>query len=92
MGNRWSLLRACAPAALLAAATLTIVSLLPEQGPGGLLAAAAQTRTEGKAGARIVGRVGPGRDVFRFETFGNEGSWTDAARVAKGMMLSLIHI
>ncbi|MDQ3666567.1 MAG: c-type cytochrome [Acidobacteriota bacterium] len=27
-----------------------------------------------------------GRDVFRFETFGNEGFWTDAARLPKGMM------
>jgi cytochrome c2 len=26
-----------------------------------------------------------GRDVYRFETFGNEGFWTDAARLPKGM-------
>ena len=26
-----------------------------------------------------------GRDVFRFETFGNEGFWTDAARLPQGM-------
>jgi cytochrome c2 len=26
-----------------------------------------------------------GRDVFRFETFGNEGFWTDAVRVPEGM-------
>ena len=26
-----------------------------------------------------------GKDVFRFETFGNEGFWTDAARMPKGM-------
>ncbi len=27
-----------------------------------------------------------GRDVFRFETFGDEGFWTDAARVPQGIM------
>ncbi|MGI9166920.1 MAG: hypothetical protein ACR2G5_11160 [Pyrinomonadaceae bacterium] len=33
-----------------------------------------------------TGNAGSGRDVFRFETFGNEGFWTDAARLPKGMM------
>ncbi len=32
------------------------------------------------------GNAATGRDVFRFETFGNEGFWTDAARLPKGMM------
>ncbi len=26
-----------------------------------------------------------GKEVYRFETFGNEGFWTDAARLPKGM-------
>ena len=33
-----------------------------------------------------IGNATSGRDVFRFETFGNEGFWTDAARLPKGMM------
>lgn len=33
-----------------------------------------------------TGNASAGRDVFRFETFGNEGFWTDAARLPKGMM------
>jgi hypothetical protein len=33
-----------------------------------------------------TGNSAAGRDVFRFETFGNEGFWTDAARLPKGMM------
>ncbi len=33
-----------------------------------------------------AGNAASGRDVFRFETFGNEGFWTDAARLPKGMM------
>lgn len=32
-----------------------------------------------------AGNAAAGRDVFRFETFGNEGFWTDAARLPKGM-------
>ncbi len=33
-----------------------------------------------------TGNAASGRDVYRFETFGNEGFWTDAARLPKGMM------
>ncbi len=33
-----------------------------------------------------VGNVVSGRDVFRFETFGNERFWTDALRLQQGMM------
>jgi cytochrome c2 len=32
------------------------------------------------------GNAASGKEVFRFETFGNEGFWTDAARLPKGMM------
>ncbi len=32
-----------------------------------------------------TGNAAAGRDVFRFETFGNEGFWTDAVRVPKGI-------
>lgn len=31
------------------------------------------------------GDAAAGKQVFRFETFGNEGFWTDAARLPKGM-------
>jgi cytochrome c2 len=34
---------------------------------------------------RQDGNATAGRDVFRFETFGNEGFWTDAVRLPKGM-------
>ena len=33
-----------------------------------------------------TGNAAAGRDVFRFETFGNEGFWTDAVRLPKGMI------
>ena len=32
-----------------------------------------------------LGDPAAGREVFRFETFGNEGFWTDAMRLPKGM-------
>ena len=35
--------------------------------------------------ARQDGNAARGRDVFRFETFGNEGFWTDAVRMPQGM-------
>ena len=43
-------------------------------------AIAAQSRPAGKESAMA------GRDVFRFETFGNEGFWTDAMRMPKGVL------
>jgi len=39
----------------------------------------------GKADHALVGDPVSGRDVFRFETFGNEGFWTDAMRLPQGM-------
>lgn len=35
--------------------------------------------------AHEAGNATRGREVFRFETFGNEGFWTDAVRLPKGM-------
>ena len=35
---------------------------------------------------RQDGNAAAGRDVFRFETFGNEGFWTDAVRLPQGMV------
>ncbi len=32
-----------------------------------------------------LGDASKGRDVFRFETFGNEGFWTDAVRMPQGL-------
>ena len=41
--------------------------------------------TTGTPAPRQDGNVTAGRDVFRFETFGNEGFWTDAVRVPAGV-------
>ncbi|MDQ3228110.1 MAG: hypothetical protein M3Q13_00005, partial [Pseudomonadota bacterium] len=40
--------------------------------------------------ARQDGNAAAGRDVFRFETFGNEGFWTDAVRLPGGMMAAKV--
>ena len=39
---------------------------------------------------REDGNAAAGRDVFRFETFGNEGFWTDAVRLPAGMMAAKV--
>ncbi len=52
---------------------------------------AAPGRQDGPKGASVnpsphkTGSAESGRDVFRFETFGNEGFWTDAMRLPQGM-------
>ena len=40
---------------------------------------------QGTRVARQDGNERSGREVFRFETFGNEGFWTDAVRLPKGV-------
>ena len=40
---------------------------------------------QGTLAPRQDGNAAAGRDVFRFETFGNEGFWTDAVRLPAGM-------
>lgn len=41
---------------------------------------------QGMTFPRQDGNAAAGRDVFRFETFGNEGFWTDAVRLPQGML------
>lgn len=86
MASSAIVVRVCLPLALCVSAHLTFVEALGLGEPDGILAASAQDPSEDKVGSEIVGQSGPGRDVFRFETFGNEGFWTDAARMPKGMM------
>ncbi|MBA2259350.1 MAG: hypothetical protein H0W18_10665, partial [Acidobacteria bacterium] len=48
----------------------------------------AQSRPAGKPEAMADRNTSAlaGREVFRFETFGNEGFWTDAMRMPKGVL------
>lgn len=45
---------------------------------------------QGPRTPRQDGDGASGREVFRFETFGNEGFWTDAARVPKGVVAAKV--
>ncbi len=54
-----------------------------------------QTRSDGPADqgpdvATEQGNQQSGKEVFRFETFGNEGFWTDAVRVPKGIVAAKV--
>lgn len=74
-----------APALLLGAALV---------GPN-LLAAPGEKMADGPADIKKPapirkGNVASGRDVFRYETFGDEGFWTDAARMPQGMKAAKI--
>lgn len=40
---------------------------------------------QGEPLPQTMGNASQGRDVFRFETFGNEGFWTDAVRLPAGI-------
>ena len=59
-----------------AASSQTSSSGAPEAGPV----------DQGPQVAQAFGDASLGRDVFRFETFGNEGYWTDAVRLPAGIM------
>ncbi|MBA4144082.1 MAG: hypothetical protein H0X43_14215 [Nitrosospira sp.] len=53
---------------------------------GSLVAQETVKRPEDKSNTTPDARnIQAGREVFRFETFGNEGFWTDAMRLPKGM-------
>lgn len=45
---------------------------------------------QGTRAPRQDGNARSGRDVFRFETFGNEGFWTDAVRLPAGVVAAKV--
>lgn len=64
-------------------------------GSGSELGQAPHAPSDGPAFAQnpnphASGSAAAGRDVFRFETFGNEGFWTDAARLPQGMIAAKV--
>jgi len=77
-------------AAILAlAASLTLLGACMQQGaPGSSTPAAASDgpADQGELLPQDMGDANLGRDVFRNETFGNEGFWTDAVRLPQGIM------
>lgn len=45
---------------------------------------------QGTPAVRQDGNAESGKNVFRFETFGNEGFWTDAVRLPQGVMAAKV--
>lgn len=74
---------------LLYAASILGVCLITWAAPV-LFASPGETKADGPRNARRLpppetGDAQAGRNVFRFETFGDEGFWTDAVRMPQGM-------
>jgi cytochrome c2 len=68
---------------------LAVAILLTVSSTASLAAGAAAPdgpQNQGVTFPRQDGNAASGRDVFRFETFGNEGFWTDAVRLPQGMI------
>ena len=76
-----------------AASLLLLVGLLSAACSGsqtGMMSGGNEAGSDGPADqgatvARVDGDATLGKDVFRFETFGNEGFWTDAVRLPAGI-------
>ncbi len=76
----------------LSAAVLVLAGCAPRQSdrsPGGTEASDGPSNV-GTPVPREDGDADAGRDVFRFETFGNERFWTDAVRLPAGMMAAKV--
>lgn len=87
-GKLWSSTAALTVAALLA----TVAACAREDGPA-LTPAFAEADGPADQGMPLPQEMGDaslGREVFRFETFGNEGFWTDAVRLPAGMMAAKV--
>lgn len=84
IASRW--VRAGISVALCSAAVLLVVAAHHE----GEAEAASKDAAASEPSSKVVGKSSAGRDVFRFETFGNERFWTDAMRLPKGMMAAKV--
>ncbi len=74
------------PAIFLAFSLTGIAACALQSEPAPTVAATSDgPRDQGQPTVQQVGDQVDGRDVFRFETFGNEGFWTDAVRLPQGI-------
>ena len=74
-----------AVACLLAGLVTGCANRMDNPGPAGV-AGTDGPDNQGQQFPRQDGNAAAGRDVFRNETFGNEGFWTDAVRLPAGMV------
>ncbi len=70
--------------------TLAVVAINRQSSAQNATAPADGPAKQGTRVARQDGNAKAGRDVFRFETFGNEGFWTDAVRLPAGVMAAKV--
>lgn len=73
---------------LILAIFTTLVGVAIINAPGKAANITMQSDGPANQGTRVPrqdGNAKSGREVFRFETFGNEGFWTDAVRLPKGV-------
>lgn len=78
---RWAAVLCCV--VLIAACAMQTLNMREGPGQDG-------PADQGTRAARIDGDAHAGQDVFRFETFGNEGFWTGAMRLPQGMMAAKV--
>jgi len=84
-------LRFTASATLLGLALSTFGVVVAARQPAAVaMAMNAGPADQGPPMPQEMGDAGAGRDVFRFETFGNEGFWTDAVRLPAGVMAAKV--
>lgn len=81
---RWLLLAGVAAVPMLAFAKGNRQPHRPHKPP--VFAGADGPANQGPDFPHPIGNAANGQQVFRFETFGNEGFWTDAARLPQGIV------
>jgi len=72
--------------------TLTVLIALPMTGEHKkmMMPASDGPADQGQLAPRQDGNATSGKEVFRFETFGNERFWTDAVRLPQGMVAAKV--
>ena len=69
---------------------MTSFAVLGAVAVGAQMSSQAGPADQGPAMPQEMGDAALGRDVFRNETFGNEGFWTDAVRLPQGIMAAMV--
>src|SRR5512146_789772 len=85
-----STLRAAVPLAIVLGAGCRSVAAVPAPFPALPVHGESGPAVEGERRPFTRGDAARGRDVYRYETFGNEGFWTDALRLPQGIIAERI--
>jgi len=77
-------------AALCLAGSLTVAAAYAKNDRASMTMESDGPADQGMMVQQAMGDANLGREVFRFETFGNEGFWTDAVRLPAGIMAAKV--